>query len=99
MDTLGYYFLKSIIIQAVYFKLRFGQISQCFSWVSQEESAQVPEPRTSEWKTATDSHYAWWDEEVDQKKSAGQLLTITAEFGLPNYMWTTQYTYQPEFES
>jgi sugar phosphate isomerase/epimerase len=63
--------------------------------VGHEEGAQVPEPRAPEWKKATDTHYAWWDEVVAQKKSAGQLLTMTAEFGPPNYMWTTPYTYQP----
>ncbi len=63
--------------------------------IGHEEGAQVPEPRAPEWRNATEAHFAWWDEVVARKKIAGELLTVTTEFGPPNYMWTTPYTYQP----
>lgn len=63
--------------------------------VGHEEGAQVPDPRAPEWKKANDAHYAWWDQVVALKKSRGEMLTMTTEFGPPNYMWTTPYSYQP----
>ncbi|MFY0598693.1 MAG: twin-arginine translocation signal domain-containing protein [Cyclobacteriaceae bacterium] len=65
------------------------------SRIGHEEGPQVPEPRAPEWKKAKDAHYAWWDKVVALKKEAGEVLTMTAEFGPPNYMWTNPHTYQP----
>ena len=65
------------------------------SRIGHEEGPQVSESRAPEWQRARDAHFAWWDEIVAMKKAAGERLTMTTEFGPPNYMWTTTYTYQP----
>ncbi|MDO5978391.1 sugar phosphate isomerase/epimerase family protein [Flavivirga spongiicola] len=69
--------------------------SHIHSRIGHEESAQVSEPRAPEWKNAVNAHYAWWDVVVNQKKEAGEVLTMTTEFGPANYMWTMPYTRQP----
>jgi len=65
------------------------------SRIGHEEGAQVSEPRVPEWENAKNAHYGWWDKIVNYKKETGQVLTMTTEFGPPNYMWTTPYTKQP----
>jgi sugar phosphate isomerase/epimerase len=63
--------------------------------IGHEEGAQVNDPRAPEWKKASEAHYSWWDQVVALKKKAGEKLTVTTEFGPPNYMWTLPYTQQP----
>ncbi|MEQ6121762.1 sugar phosphate isomerase/epimerase [Reichenbachiella sp. MALMAid0571] len=65
------------------------------SRIGHEEGPQVSDPRAPEWKRAKDAHYAWWDAVVARKKAAGELLTVTTEFGPASYMWTLPYTQQP----
>ncbi|MEC3906652.1 sugar phosphate isomerase/epimerase [Tamlana sp. 2201CG12-4] len=65
------------------------------SRIGHQEGPQVSEPRAPEWQNAVDAHYAWWDKVVNYKKEAGEPLTMTAEFGPANYMWTMPYTQQP----
>lgn len=69
--------------------------SHIHSRIGHEEGAQVPEPRAPEWQPAVDAHFVWWDKVVEQKKEAGEVLTMTTEFGPANYMWTLPYTRQP----
>ena len=63
--------------------------------IGHAEGPQVSDPRAPEWKKANDAHFTWWDKVVARKKAAGELLTMTPEFGPADYMWTTPYTRQP----
>ncbi len=72
-----------------------NRTSHIHSRIGHEEGAQVPEPRAPEWKRAVDAHFSWWDKVVERKKEAGEVLTMTTEFGPANYMWTMPYTRQP----
>lgn len=63
--------------------------------IGHAEGPQVSDPRAPEWEKERDAHFAWWDTVVAHKRTAGALLTVTPEFGPPNYMWTTAYTKQP----
>ena len=63
--------------------------------IGHAEGPQVSDPRAPEWQKERNAHFAWWDEVVALKKAAGEPLTVTTEFGPPNYMWTTAYTQQP----
>lgn len=71
------------------------QTSHIHSRIGHQEGPQVSEPRAPEWKYAVDAHYAWWDAVVNYKKEAGEVLTMTTEFGPANYMWSMPYTRQP----
>ncbi|QEC54259.1 TIM barrel protein [Anseongella ginsenosidimutans] len=60
------------------------------------EGPQVNDPRAPEWKDVLEQHLEWWDGVVGAKiKQGGSLLTITPEFGPPDYMPTLPYTRQP----
>lgn len=63
--------------------------------IGHAEGPQVSEPRAPEWNKEWEAHFGWWDAIVARKKAAGQRLTVTPEFGPPNYMWSTAYTQQP----
>lgn len=63
--------------------------------VGHAESPQVTDPRAPEWKTEVDTHFTWWDQIVKNKIDEGQPLTMTAEFGPPNYMAAVPFTRQP----
>lgn len=63
--------------------------------IGHAEGPQVSDPRAPEWQKARNAHYIWWDEIVARKKAAGEVLTVTPEFGPADYMWTTPYTRQP----
>ena len=65
------------------------------SRVGFEEGPQVPEPRAPEWQKAVNAHFAWWDKVVKMKTAANEPLTMTCEFGPPNYLWSLPYTKQP----
>ncbi len=76
-------------------KLALDRTGHIHARIGHEEGPQVPEPHAPEWKRARDAHFAWWDEVVARKKAAGELLTMTTEFGPANYMWSLPYTRQP----
>ncbi len=63
--------------------------------VGHAESPQITDPRAPEWVNEVEAHFKWWDQIVKQKIAAGQPLTMTAEFGPPNYMPALPYTRQP----
>ena len=75
--------------------LALSRTDHIHSRVGFEEGPQVCEPRAPEFKKAVDAHFAWWDQVVEMKKQSGQPLTMTTEFGPPNYMWSLPYTKQP----
>jgi sugar phosphate isomerase/epimerase len=66
------------------------------SRVGHAEGPQVSDPRAPEWKSALDAHLVWWDDIVRRRQAAGDReMTITPEFGPPNYLPTLPYTRQP----
>lgn len=54
--------------------------------VGYPEGPQVPDPRAPAWREALDVHLGWWDRVVEAKKSSGEAVTITPEFGPHPYM-------------
>lgn len=63
--------------------------------VGYPEGPQVPDPRTPEWREALDRHLAWWDRLAARKRAAGEVMTITPEFGPPPYLVTLPATGEP----
>jgi sugar phosphate isomerase/epimerase len=63
--------------------------------IGHPEGPQVNDPRAPEWDEAVKSHLAWWDKIIEQKKKAGQRMTILTEFGPPYYMPALPYTQVP----
>jgi len=64
--------------------------------VGYEEGPQVPDPRAPEWQRHLENHLAVWQKIVDSCKRRGMAyLTITPEFGPPNYMHTLPYSNNP----
>lgn len=62
--------------------------------IGHPEGPQVSDPRAPEWESAVKTHFSWWDKVVENKKKAGQAITILTEFGPPDYMPTLPYTRQ-----
>lgn len=63
--------------------------------VGHAESPQITDPRAPEWEKEVSTHFQWWDRILKHKIALGQPLTMTAEFGPPNYMAALPYTRQP----
>ncbi|MEK6782873.1 MAG: TIM barrel protein [Bacteroidota bacterium] len=63
--------------------------------IGHAEGPQVNDPRAPEWDNAVKAHFAWWDKVVEQKRQAGQRLTVLTEFGPADYMPALPYTRQP----
>ena len=61
-----------------------------------EEGPQVPDPRDPRWERHVHTHLTLWQQVVDARWRAGaEVLTITPEFGPPNYMLTHPFTDEP----
>jgi len=64
--------------------------------VGYTQSAQVPDPRVSEWKHATKTFLGWWDRIVECHRTAGnEYFTFTTEFGPAPYMVNNPKTGEP----
>lgn len=64
--------------------------------VGYEEGPQVTDPSAPEWKNHLDNHLNIWKKIVNHNKEAGsKFLTITPEFGPPNYMHTLPFSNKP----
>lgn len=63
--------------------------------VGHPEGPQVNDPRAPEWASVVQRHLEWWDAIVAAHRERGKPLTITMEFGPPNYLPTLPYTRQP----
>jgi sugar phosphate isomerase/epimerase len=59
------------------------------------EGPQVPDPRSSEWADALQTHLGWWDRVASRKMKENKLLTITPEFGPFPYMVSSPFTQKP----
>jgi len=63
--------------------------------VGHPEGPQVNDPRAPEWAAIVQQHLAWWDVIVATHREQRKPLTITTEFGPPDYLPTLPYTRQP----
>jgi len=75
--------------------LALSRTAHIHARVGHPEGPQVNDPAAPEWKAILEKHLLWWDEVVAQHKSQGKPLSITPEFGPPDYMPTLPYTRQP----
>jgi sugar phosphate isomerase/epimerase len=75
--------------------LALTRTNHIHSRVGHPEGPQVNDPRADEWTDTINVHLAWWDKVVGQHKKNGTTLTITTEFGPPDYMPVLPYTRQP----
>ena len=73
-----------------------GHCDHIHARVGHAEGPQVSDPRAPEWQEAVEAHLDWWQAIADVRKAAGaDTLTITPEFGPPDYMQTLPFTRQP----
>jgi len=64
--------------------------------VGYEEGPQVTDPRAPEWERHLNNHLSIWQSIVDNCKNLNlEFLTITPEFGPPNYMHTVPFSNKP----
>lgn len=63
--------------------------------IGHPEGPQVNDPRAPEWTRVVQHHLAWWDTIVAAHREQQRPLTITTEFGPPDYLPTLPYTRQP----
>jgi len=75
--------------------LALSRTAHIHTRVGHPEGPQVNDPAAPEWEAVLDQHLRWWDEVVAQHKKQGKQLSITPEFGPPDYMPTLPYTRQP----
>lgn len=76
--------------------LALERSSHVHSRVGQPESPQISDPRSPEWSKEMKVHFDWWDQVVKHHVENGKKqLTMTTEFGPPNYMPALPYTRQP----
>ncbi len=71
------------------------RVGHIHSRVGHAQSPQITDPRAPEWETAVNTHFVWWDAVVKHKIDTNQPLTMTTEFGPPDYMATLPFTNQP----
>ncbi|MEM1324847.1 MAG: TIM barrel protein [Bacteroidota bacterium] len=75
--------------------LALSRTEHIHSRVGHSQSPQVSDPRAPEWSKAVDTHFAWWDQVIENKiKRGDKSLTMTTEFGPPHYMPALPYTGQ-----
>ena len=63
--------------------------------IGHPEGPQVNDPRAPEWENIVQQHLEWWDVIVASHREQRQPLTITMEFGPPDYLPTLPYARQP----
>lgn len=64
--------------------------------IGYEEGPQVTDPCAPEWERHLNNHLSIWQSIVDNCKSLDlEFLTITPEFGPPNYMHTLPFSNKP----
>ena len=60
-----------------------------------EEGPQVNNPQAPEWTNSLTRHLSIWESIIVKHWEAGTPLTITTEFGPPNYLPTAPFTQKP----
>jgi sugar phosphate isomerase/epimerase len=77
--------LKQVVLKSDHIHARVGF----------EEGPQVNDPSAPEWKTALHRHLDIWEAVIQKKWNEEKIVTITTEFGPPNYMPTIPFTEKP----
>ena len=75
--------------------LALARTGHIHSRVGQAQAPQINDPRAPEWEKEVAQHFVWWDKVVERCMANGETLTMTTEFGPPNYMPTVPFTQQP----
>jgi sugar phosphate isomerase/epimerase len=75
--------------------LALNRTGHIHSRVGQPQAPQINDPRAPEWEKVVAQHFVWWDKVVERCLETGQTLSMTTEFGPPNYMPTIPFTQQP----
>ena len=60
-----------------------------------EEGPQVNDVKAPEWKSTVDRHLEIWEFIIRKRLDEGKMITVTTEFGPPNYMPTEPVTKKP----
>ena len=60
-----------------------------------EEGPQVNDVKAPEWKSIVDRHLEIWEFIIRKRWEEGKIITVTTEFGPPNYMPTEPVTKKP----
>lgn len=60
-----------------------------------EEGPQVNNPQAPEWDKALNRHLSIWESIILSHWKTGKPMTITTEFGPPNYLLTAPFTQKP----
>ncbi|WP_240676121.1 sugar phosphate isomerase/epimerase family protein [Botryobacter ruber] len=77
-------------------ELAISRTEHVHARIGHQQGPQVNDPRAPEWQKAVNAHLAWWDKVVAAHLHRGSpYLTITPEFGPPNYMPTKPYSREP----
>jgi len=63
--------------------------------IGHPQGPQVNDPRAPEWQEIVQRHLEWWDVIVAAHAEQNKPLTITMEFGPPDYLPALPYTRQP----
>jgi sugar phosphate isomerase/epimerase len=74
--------------------LALSRTQHIHSRVGFAQGPQVNDPRAPEWQKTVAAHFDWWDQVVERHSKAGTKLTMTTEFGPPDYMPTVPFTQQ-----
>lgn len=72
-----------------------GRTRHIHARVGHEEGPQVPDPRVPQWEPYVAHFELWWDAIKTAHETRGEDLTVTPEFGPPNYMWTNPVDGKP----
>ena len=60
-----------------------------------EEGPQVNNPKAPEWKSTVNRHMEIWESIIKNRWDEDKIITVTTEFGPPNYMPTEPITMKP----
>lgn len=87
---------SNLMNQKEHLKIAISRSRHIHASVGYEEGPQIPDPRAPEWIAHLNNHLAIWQKIVDNCYSLGHdYITITPEFGLPNYLHTLPFTNKP----
>lgn len=84
-----------LVDQPAAIEMALARTGHIHSRVGQPQAPQINDPRAPEWEKVIDQHFVWWDKIVERFRRKGETLTMTTEFGPPDYMPTLPFTQQP----
>jgi sugar phosphate isomerase/epimerase len=81
--------------QKEHLELAFQRTIHVHSRVGYAQGPQVPHPGAPEYVLELSTHEGWWKQIIHAHANAGTQLTVTPEFGPPDYMPRLPFTNQP----